>query len=143
MRNNKVTKKTKVSKVKSKTMVKKTKKKDNKVKGFKRGYEVKIVNKVFDFGDGRHKYEVFEVAGPKVDKKRYFVDEDSVKLFIDKCEMNKISAAAVNGKSHGGLLARGIMKETADLKASLELPDIATKVSHDRAMAKSNEDTDK
>ena len=56
MRNNKVTKKTKVSKVKSKTMVKKTKKKDNKVKGFKRGYEVKIVNKVFDFGSHRHEF---------------------------------------------------------------------------------------
>jgi len=133
-----------VAKVIKKQVAKRTaKKKDNKVKGFKRGYEVKIVNKKYNFGEGKHTYEVFEVAGPKVEGKKYFVDEESVKLFIDKCEMNKISAAAVSGKSHGGMLARGIMKETADLKAALELPDIATELPNDRAMAKSKEDNDK
>ena len=133
-----------VAKVIKKQVAKRTaKKNDNKVKGFKRGYEVKIVNKKYNFGEGKHTYEVFEVAGPKVEGKKYFVDEESVKLFIDKCEMNKISAAAVSGKSHGGMLARGIMKETADLKAALELPDIATELPNDRAMAKSNEDNDK
>ena len=56
------------------------------LKGIKRGYNVTIKNKVFDFGEGRHRYEVYEVAGPKMDKARYFVDEESVRLFIDKTE---------------------------------------------------------
>ena len=54
------------------------------LKGFGRGYEVRIKNKLYNFGDGRHYYEVYEVAGPKMDKPKYFVDEESVRLFIGK-----------------------------------------------------------
>ena len=54
------------------------------LKGFGRGYEVRIKNKIFNLGEGRHYYEVYEVAGPKMDKPKYFVDEESVRLFIGK-----------------------------------------------------------
>ncbi len=56
------------------------------IKGLKRGYKATIKNKKFNFGDGKHIYEVIELAGPKMDKPRIFVDEESVRLFIDKNE---------------------------------------------------------
>jgi len=56
------------------------------IKGLKRGYKATIKNKKYNFGDGKHIYEVIELSGPKMDKPRIFVDEDSVRLFIDKKE---------------------------------------------------------
>ena len=56
------------------------------IKGLKRGYKATIKNKKFNFGDGKHIYEVIELTGPKMDKPRIFVDEDSVRLFIDQKE---------------------------------------------------------
>ena len=56
------------------------------IKGLKRGYKATIKNKKYNFGDGKHVYEVIELAGPKMDKPRIFVDEESVRLFIDKNE---------------------------------------------------------
>lgn len=56
------------------------------IKGLKRGYKATIKNKKYNFGDGKHIYEVIELAGPKMDKPRYFVDEESVRLFIDSNE---------------------------------------------------------
>ena len=64
------------------------------LKGIKRGYNVTIKNKVFNFGEGRHRYEVYEVAGPKMDKTRYFVDEESVRMFINSVDgFNKLEKA--------------------------------------------------
>ena len=65
-------------------MSKKTKLKE--IKGLKRGYKAVVKNKKFDFGDGKHVYEVIELSGPKMDRTRVFVDEDSVRLFINKQE---------------------------------------------------------
>ena len=56
------------------------------IKGLKRGYKATIKNKKFNFGDGKHVYEVIELAGPKMDKPRIFVDEESVRLFIERNE---------------------------------------------------------
>jgi len=56
------------------------------IKGLKRGYKATIKNKKFNFGDGKHIYEVIELAGPKMDKPRIFVDEESVRLFIERNE---------------------------------------------------------
>jgi len=44
---------------------------------------------------------------------------------------------------HGGILGRGIMKETADLKAGTELPELTTETPDDRVRAYNNEDTDR
>ena len=56
------------------------------IKGLKRGYKAVVKNKKFDFGGGKHIYEVIELSGPKMDRTRIFVDEDSVRLFINKQE---------------------------------------------------------
>ena len=61
-------------------------KKVNEIKGLKRGYKATIKNKKYNFGDGKHVYEVIELAGPKMDKPRIFVDEESVRLFIERNE---------------------------------------------------------
>jgi len=61
-------------------------KKVNEIKGLKRGYKATIKNKKYNFGDGKHIYEVIELAGPKMDKPRIFVDEESVRLFIERNE---------------------------------------------------------
>lgn len=61
-------------------------KKVKEIKGLKRGYKATIKNKKYNFGDGKHIYEVIELAGPKMDKPRIFVDEESVRLFIERNE---------------------------------------------------------
>jgi hypothetical protein len=54
-------------------------KKTNEIKLGKRGYKAVVKNKKFNFGDGKHIYEVIELSGPKMDKPRIFVDETSVR----------------------------------------------------------------
>ena len=61
-------------------------KKTNEIKLGKRGYKAVVKNKKFNFGDGKHIYEVIELSGPKLDKPRIFVDEDSVRLFVERFE---------------------------------------------------------
>ena len=78
-------------------------KKVKEIKGLKRGYKAVVKNKKFDFGGGKHIYEVIELSGPKMDKPRIFVDEDSVRLFINKQEgiagLEKAFTAAVKRAS--------------------------------------------
>lgn len=52
----------------------------------KRGFKAVVKNKKFNFGDGKHIYEVIELSGPKMDKPRIFVDEESVRLFVAQFE---------------------------------------------------------
>lgn len=57
----------------------------------KRGYKAIVKNKKFNFGDGRHVYEVIELSGPKMERPRIFVDEESVRQFVNEVESeNKI-----------------------------------------------------
>lgn len=132
----------------TKTVVKKTKKTTaKKLKGFGRGFEVKIVNKKYNFGDGKHTYEVYEVSGPKVEKKRYFVDEESVRLFIEKCNGKNIEAKALAGKGYQFGMGH-IVRETMELSAAGELPKYAPLEEIVPAMLRDNmatrpEDTDK
>jgi hypothetical protein len=108
---------------------------------FKRGYKVTLVNKQLTFGGVTDLYEVYEVAGPKVDKVRFFVDEESVKLFIEKCEIEHIEANALAGK--GYQFVKGVMKETKELAAASELPELMCDTPDDRYVAKNKEDNDK
>jgi hypothetical protein len=62
------------------------KKKVKEIKLGKRGFKAVVKNKKFNFGDGKHIYEVIELSGPKLDKPRIFVDEDSVRLFVERFE---------------------------------------------------------
>ena len=54
-------------------------KKIKEIKLGKRGYKAIVKNKKFNFGAGKHIYEVIELSGPKMDKPRIFVDETSVR----------------------------------------------------------------
>ena len=53
----------------------------------KRGYKAIVKNKKFNFGDGKHIYEVIELSGPKMDKPRIFVDEESVRKYIGELDI--------------------------------------------------------
>jgi hypothetical protein len=63
-----------------------SKNKIKEIKLGKRGYKAIIKNKKFDFGEGRCNYEVIELSGPKMDKTRIFVDEESVRKFVEQME---------------------------------------------------------
>jgi hypothetical protein len=60
----------------------------------KRGYKAVVKNKKFNFGDGKHIYEVIELSGPKMDRTRIFVDEESVRKYVNEIDadtkMNKL-----------------------------------------------------
>jgi hypothetical protein len=62
-------------------------KKVKEIKLGKRGYKAVVKNKKFNFGDGKHIYEVIELSGPKMDKPRMFVDEESVRKYIGEIEV--------------------------------------------------------
>lgn len=108
--------------------VKANKPKTSRVRGFGRGYNVELKNKKFNFGDGNALYEVYIVSGPKVDGTRIFVDEDSVRLFIERCEMEHTEVRALAGKTYGGPMARGVIKEMKDMEAAKDLPEINTEL---------------
>ena len=61
-------------------------KKVKEIKLGKRGYKAVVKNKKFNFGDGKHIYEVIELSGPKMDKPRIFVDEESVRKYVGEVE---------------------------------------------------------
>ena len=62
-------------------------KKVKEIKLGKRGYKAVVKNKKLNFGDGKHIYEVIELSGPKMDKVRMFVDEESVRKYIGEIEV--------------------------------------------------------
>jgi hypothetical protein len=62
-------------------------KKIKEIKLGKRGYKAIVKNKKFNFGDGKHIYEVIELSGPKMDKPRIFVDEESVRKYVGDIEV--------------------------------------------------------
>lgn len=74
-------------------------KKVKEIKLGKRGYKAVVKNKKFNFGDGTHIYEVIELSGPKMDKPRIFVDEDSVRKYVGEIEtdskMNKLETSLI------------------------------------------------
>lgn len=120
-------------------------KKVKEIKGLKRGYKATIKNKKFNFGDGTHIYEVIELAGPKMDKTRIFVDEESVRLFIDENEgITTIEKAFTNAVKRA--TSKNERKEMQAAKELSELiPDLETIVpAHIRdTQATRPEDTDK
>ena len=62
-------------------------KKVKEIKLGKRGYKAVVKNKKFNLGDGKHIYEVIELSGPKMDKPRIFVDEESVRKYVGDIEV--------------------------------------------------------
>lgn len=76
-----------------------SKSKVKEIKLGKRGYKAIVKNKKFNFGDGKHIYEVIELSGPKMDKPRIFVDEESVRKYVGEIEtdtkMNKLETSLI------------------------------------------------
>ena len=93
-------------------------KKTNEIKLGKRGYKAVVKNKKFNFGDGKHIYEVIELSGPKMDKPRIFVDEESVRKYIGDIEvetkMDKLETSLIKNvlskKDKKELLASKVME---------------------------------
>jgi hypothetical protein len=135
--------KTRKATVKPKAKAKVTTRKPRAKSKWPRGYKVNEVERELTIAGVKELYSLIEVTGPKMDKARYFVDEESAKLWIDKNEVIVLADKALAGKTHGGILGRGIMKETADLKAGTELPELTTETPDDRVRAYNNEDTDR
>ena len=76
-----------------------SKSKVKEIKLGKRGYKAIVKNKKFNFGDGTHIYEVIELSGPKMDKPRIFVDEESVRKYVGDIEtetkMDKLETSLI------------------------------------------------
>jgi hypothetical protein len=115
------------------------------LKGLKRGYVATLKTKIFNFGTGRHKYEVYELSGPKMEQPRFFVDEESVRMFVTANEnetgLEKAFTAAVKRAS-----TKSERKEMLAAKELSELvPDLETIVDANIRDSKATrpEDTDK
>ena len=76
-----------------------SKSKVKEIKLGKRGYKAIVKNKKFNFGDGKHIYEVIELSGPKMDKPRIFVDEESVRKYVSSLDtemkMDKLETSLI------------------------------------------------
>lgn len=91
------------------------------LKGLKRGYVATLKTKVFNFGEGRHKYEVYEVTGKHIDKPRYFVDEDSVRMFV-----TSVDTETALDKAFSNAVKRATSKsERKEMQAAKELSELA------------------
>jgi len=115
------------------------------LKGLKRGYVATLKTKVFNFGEGRHKYEVYEVTGKNIDKPRYFVDEESVRMFV-----TAVDTETALDKAFTNAVKRATSKsERKEMQAAKELseliPDLETIVpaAIRDSQATRPEDTDK
>ena len=101
-------------------------KKTNEIKLGKRGYKAVVKNKKFNFGDGKHIYEVIELSGPKMDKPRIFVDEESVRKYVGDIEVemkmdkleNSLIKNVLSKKDKKEVLAS---KELSDMVPALEV----------------------
>ena len=122
-----------------------SKSKVKEIKLGKRGYKAIVKNKKFNFGDGVHIYEVIELSGPKMDKSRYFVDEESVRKYIGEVEtetkMDKLETSLIKNvlskKDKREVLAS---KELSDMIPALE---VLVDANFRDMNAKRPEDTDK
>ena len=120
-------------------------KKVKEIKLGKRGYKAVVKNKKFNFGDGKHIYEVIELSGPKMDRTRTFVDEESVRKYIGELDielkMDKLETSLIKNvlskKDKKEVLAS---KELSDMIPALE---VLVDANFRDMNAKRPEDTDK
>ena len=122
-----------------------SKSKVKEIKLGKRGYKAIVKNKKFNFGDGKHIYEVIELSGPKMDKPRIFVDEESVRKYVGDIEVemkmdkleNSLIKNVLSKKDKKEVLAS---KELSDMIPALE---VLVDANFRDMNAKRPEDTDK
>jgi hypothetical protein len=111
----------------------------------KRGYKAIVKNKKFNFGDGKHVYEVIELSGPKMDKPRIFVDEESVRKYVGEIEV-EIKADKLENSLLKNVVSKREKKEAlASKELSALIPDLEVVVPAmlRDSMAMRPEDTDK
>jgi hypothetical protein len=95
-----------------------SKSKVKEIKLGKRGYKAVVKNKKFNFGDGKHIYEVIELSGPKMDRPRIFVDEESVRKYVGELDtemkMDKLETSLIKNvlskKEKKELIATNILE---------------------------------
>ena len=95
-----------------------SKSKVKEIKLGKRGYKAVVKNKKFNFGDGKHIYEVIELSGPKMDRPRIFVDEESVRKYVGELDtemkMDKLETSLIKNvlskKEKKELIASNILE---------------------------------
>ena len=122
-----------------------SKSKVKEIKLGKRGYKAIVKNKKFNFGDGKHIYEVIELSGPKMDRPRIFVDEESVRKYVGDIEVetkmdkleNSLIKNVLSKKEKKEALAS---KELSDIMPALE---VLVDVNFRDMNARRPEDTDK
>lgn len=122
-----------------------SKSKVKEIKLGKRGYKAIVKNKKFNFGDGKHIYEVIELSGPKMDKPRIFVDEDSVRKYVGELDV-EIKADKLENSLLKNVVSKKAKKEVlASKDLSAMIPDLETLVPAmlRDTMAMRPEDTDK
>jgi hypothetical protein len=122
-----------------------SKSKVKEIKLGKRGFKAVVKNKKLNFGDGKHIYEVIELSGPKMDKPRMFVDEESVRLFVQQYESENKMIKLETSLIKNVLSKREKKENLASTELSAMIPDLETVVP---AMMRDNmatrpEDTDK
>ena len=127
----KVKAKTKAA-VKTKTKKRKAtvKTKTPKVTGPKvpRGYKITKVERELTLSGVKDTYELYELTSKKMEQPKVFVSYDHAVKYIDTIENEILQVKALTGKTHGGMLARGIMAETKELAAAAELPELNTEL---------------
>ena len=127
----KVTAKTKkVTKAKTKQRKAVAKPKAPKVPTLKapRGYKITKVERELTLSGVKDTYELYELTSKKMEQPKVFVSYDHAAKYIDTIENEILQVKALTGKTHGGMLARGIMAETKELAAAAELPELNTEL---------------
>lgn len=104
-------------------------KKVKEIKLGKRGYKAVVKNKKLNFGDGTHIYEIIELSGPKMDKPRMFVDEESVRKYVgevetemkmDKLETSLIKNVLTKKEKREALASKEISSLVPDLETIVD-----------------------
>lgn len=116
------------------------------LKGLQRGYTAVLKTKVFNFGEGRHKYEVYELTGKGIDKPRFFVDEDSVRLFVTQTHnQDKLDKEFTNAVKRASTKSERKEMQAAKEFEELLSVDVAKHIDANMrdSKAKRPEDTDK
>jgi len=108
-----------------------------------RGYKLREVNKILNIAGESKEHTLIELTGRKMNGARLFINTEAALKAISEMEQVSTEGKALAGKTYGGQLARGIMKETAELAAASELPELVTDVPDDRSRTRNTEDTDK
>jgi hypothetical protein len=91
-----------------------------------RGYTITPVQRELTLNGEKALYDLFELAGPKMDKTRYFVDEASAKKYIAYNDSDAVATVALSGKGYKHI--KGVISAHKDLLDAAELPELDTEL---------------